>query len=93
MIVKKKTLQSCKGPLLPRGVNTPFLPLTAMPDAALTLLHGAVMYSCVPGTSGDTLLQPHRAGWVAQWCSSDSGCGGNGNGAVMATEVGVAAAA
>jgi len=60
MIVKKKTLQSCKGPLLPRGVNTPFLPLAAMPDAALTLLHGGAMYSCIPGTSGGALLQPCR---------------------------------
>jgi len=59
MIVKKKTLQSCKGPLLPRGVNTPFPPLAAMLDTALTLLHGAATYSRVPGTSGGALLQPH----------------------------------
>jgi len=60
MIVKKKTLQSCKGPLLPRGVNTPFPPLTAMLDTTLTLLHGAATYSHVPGTSGGTLLWPCR---------------------------------
>jgi len=60
MIVKKKTLQSCKGPLLPRGVNTPFPPLAAMPDATLTLLHGTATYSHVPGTSSSALLQPCR---------------------------------
>ena len=33
-----------------------------------------------------------QAGWVAGWCPSVSGHGSNGNGVVMAMEVGVAVA-
>jgi len=48
-----------RGPLLPRRVSSPFLPLAATPDTAQTLPHGAAMHSCAPRTSGSASLPSH----------------------------------
>ena len=59
MTMKVIILQSCMGPVLPRRVNSPFPPLTAMPDTSQTLPHGVARLSCTLGTSGSMWSPSH----------------------------------
>ena len=88
----KSTLQSCKGPLMPRRVSTPFPPGNGNSSHPPNPSAWCCDASPRPWDPWQHIVMALQAGWVGGWCTGASGCGGNGNGVVIAMEVGAAVA-